>query len=162
MKHRKTCAHAGRIIECSITFPDIVGAVEEGKEFFVHGTCAICGDLIEREYGAVATLPRLQAELVKTTLLTGDTQVLPWSLADACIPAEVYVVHPGEGLTGICGLRGLSLRGVHAASEQFVYQCGCGFKWRLCAHDLGQMIVLGLHRSAAARRALCNRFSSTT
>src|SRR6266478_1713677 len=102
MKRLKTCAHEGKLENPSISVADVHAAISEGREFFVHGACASCGNLVEREYGAIATLPTLQAELIKTASLAADTQVLPWPAGERYAPAAIYFVHRGEGLTGVC------------------------------------------------------------
>jgi hypothetical protein len=155
MKYSAPCRHDGRIEVCNLPVADIVAAIQDGEEFSGRGACVTCGNLVEREYGVSATLPILQAELLKTNSLAVDTQVLPWPAGvESGVPAEIYVVHPGEGLTGACGRNGMALSGIHGATKQFVYRCRCGFDWLVCAQDLGQMIVQGLHKSLAARRAL--------
>jgi hypothetical protein len=155
MKYSAPCRHDGPIVECNLAVSDIIAAILEGADFVAYGTCLTCGNRVERAYSASATLPTLGAELLKTNSLVADKQVLPWSAdLESGVPAEIYVVHAGEGLTGACGRNGMALAGIHGATKQFVYGCRCGFEWLVCAQDLGQMIVQGLHKSAAARRGL--------
>jgi hypothetical protein len=155
VKCPQACRHEGAIADCGFDISEVIAAVREGKEFYVHGTCQVCGNFVEREYSAGPTLATLQAELLKTSsLLVLDTEVHRWTTgAHTGIPAEIFVVHPGEGMTGACGRNGMALLGVRAATKEFVYKCKCGFEWSFCAHDIDQMIVQGLHKSMAARRA---------
>jgi hypothetical protein len=154
MKYLAPCPHDGRIVECSFAVSDIIAAIQEGKELFAHGLCLACGNFVERKYQVTATLPTLQAELLKASSVN-DKQVIPWEAdGESGIPAEIYVVHAGDGLTGACGRNGMALSGIDSATKQFVYRCRCGFEWLICAQDLSQMLVQGLHRSLAARRLL--------
>lgn len=151
----KACHHEGPIAECRFDMSDIIAAIQEGKEFRIHGSCLLCGSFIEREYNAGPTLPTLHAELLQPSSLVPVTEVLPWTAgAAAGVPAEIFVVHPGAGLIGACGRNGMALSGISCATKEFIYKCRCGFEWPVAAHDLDQMIVQGLYKSMAARRAL--------
>ncbi len=154
MKWPELCRHEGSIAQCSLAIPDVIAAIEEGKQFHVQGTCLACGSFIEREYSAGPTLPTLQAELLKLGSLVPDSGVLSWAAgAVAGVPTEIFVVHPGLGLTGACGRNGMALSSIHFVTKEFIYKCKCGFEWPVCAQDIEQMIVQGLHKSMAARRA---------
>lgn len=157
--NRSRCSHEGRLLECafegSSEVSALIAAVEQGGQLFIRGVCADCGNLVEREYGAVRTLPALEATLKASCRIASGDEILPWTADEhEGIPAHIYIVHPGEGLKGVCGLRGMAFIGIHSPTKQFVYECHCGFQWQVCAQDLGQMIGRGLHRSFAARRAM--------
>jgi len=64
------------------------------------------------------------------------------------------MVHADIVRDGACGLSGMSFVGVNRGTKGFRYRCRCDFEWEVCAEDLQQATILGLHRSLASRR-LC-------
>jgi len=152
MNSIKECMHNGQLCPMECAVQKLSRAVVQGEQFFVRGTCTECGILVEREYVPITTLPMLEAMLQANDVSAKPTNI-PWDLTEDCgIPAHIYIVHPGEGLAGICGRDGMKFSGIDSRHKQLVYRCRCGFEWQVCHDDLNQLLILGMHKSMAERR----------
>jgi hypothetical protein len=83
-----------------------------------------------------------------------DLILEPWMNQENGIPDQLFMVHADIIRDGACGLSGMNFVGVNRGTKGFRYRCSCDFEWEVCAADLQQATVLGLHRSLASRR-LC-------
>lgn len=149
---QKLCRHEGPLVDVEVDVSRILSTIESGEQLFVYGSCGLCGELIEREYAILRTLPQMAARLFPSEHITTEISLpLPVPLTGA--PSALFMVHADVVQLGTCGLAGMNFMGVNAITKAFRYRCACGFEWELCASDLEQAVAIqGLHKSAAARR----------
>lgn len=148
---RRHCTHEGPLADLNIELGAILSSLESGEQFFVRGSCKLCGELVEREYAILQTLPLMSAQLFPLAGVAPEAPIASVTLAG--VPAQLFMVHGDVIREGTCGLTGMDFIGVNANTKRFRYRCTCGFEWELCASDLEQAVTIQkLHKSAAARR----------